>query len=73
MGLSGVRHNGRAGSREEGAESIHAEFNAIEQGHKNQRHDRVERLCRGVVEHLTESSQQNVAAQPPTKRWKVEE
>jgi hypothetical protein len=29
---------------EQGAESIHAEFNKIEQRHRNQRHDRVERL-----------------------------
>ena len=58
---------------EQGAESIHAEFNAIEQRHRNRRHDRVERLRRVVMEHLTKSSPQNVEAQPPTKRRKVEE
>ena len=58
---------------EQGAERIHAEFNAIEQRHRNQRYDRVERLRWVVVEHLTKSSPQNVVAQPPTKRRKVEE
>ena len=58
---------------EQGAESIHAEFNAIEQCHRNQWHDRVERLRRVVMEHLTKSSPQNVEAQPPTKRRKVQE
>ena len=58
---------------EQGAESIHAEFNRIEVRHRNQRHDRVERLRRVVSEHLTKSFSRNVAAQPPTKRRKVEE
>ena len=55
---------------EQGAESIHAEFNTIEERHRNQRHDRVERLRRVLIEHLTKSSPQNVAALPPSKRRK---
>ena len=55
---------------EQGAESIHAEFNRIEVRHRNHRHDRVEQLRRVVSEHRTK---RNVAAQPPTKRRKVEE
>jgi Holliday junction resolvasome RuvABC endonuclease subunit len=58
---------------EQGAESIHAEFNRIELRHRNQRHDRVERLRRVVTEHLTKSFPRNVAAHPPTKRRKIEE
>ena len=57
---------------EQGAESIHAEFNIIEQRHKNQRHDRVERLRRVVIEHITKNMT-NTAIQPPTKRRKVVE
>ena len=56
--------------REQGAESIHAEFNTIQERHRNQRHDRVERLRRVLIEHLTKSSPQNVAASSPTKRRK---
>ena len=58
---------------EQGAETIHAEFNRIELRHRNQRHNRVERLRRVAVEHLTKSSPLNVAAQPPTKRRKAVE
>ena len=58
---------------EQGAESIHAEFNRIEQRHRNQRHDRVERLKRVVTEHLLKSLPSHVAAQPPTKRRKIAE
>ena len=58
---------------EQVVESIHAEFDAVEQHHRNQWHDRVERLHWVVVEHLTKGSPQNVAAQPPTKHRMVEE
>ena len=58
---------------EQGAESIHAEFNRIEICYRNQRHDRVERLRRVVVEHLSRTNPTNVAAHPPAKRRKAEE
>ena len=57
---------------EQGAESIHAEFNRIEARHRNQRHNRVERLRRVVVEHLTRTNPQHVAALPPEKRRKTD-
>ena len=41
---------------EQGAESIHAEFNLIEVRHRNQCHDRAERLRQVMIEHLTEPS-----------------
>ena len=55
---------------EQGAESIHAEF---ELRHRNQRHDSVERLRRVVTEHLMKSSPCNVAVPPPIKRRKTVE
>ena len=58
---------------EQGAESIHAEFNRLEIRHRNQRHDRVERLRRVVTEHLTKSSPTNIVLQPKTKRRKNNE
>lgn len=56
---------------EQGAESIHAEFNRIEVRHRNQRHDPVERLRRVVTDHLLKSLPSHVAALPPTKRRKT--
>ena len=57
---------------EQGAESIHAEFNRMEARHRNQRHNSVERLRRVVVEHLTRTNPQHVAALPPAKRRKTD-
>ena len=56
---------------EQGAESIHAEFNRLEIRHRNQRHDRVERLRRVVTGHLTKSSPTNIVLQPKTKHRKL--
>ena len=58
---------------EQGAESMHAEFNPIELRQRNQRHDRVEQLLRVVTEHLVKSSPCNVAVQTPIKRRKTVE
>ena len=58
---------------EQGAESIHAEFNRLEIRHRNQRHDRVERLRRVVTGHLTKSSPTNIVLQPKMKRRKTNE
>ena len=63
---------GGSGIWDDGGTEIHAEFNVIEQCHRNQRHNRVERLRRVVMEHLTKSSPQNVVALPPTKHGKLE-
>ena len=55
---------------EQGAESIHAEFNLIEQQHKNQCHNRVERLRRVMVEHFVKNAPSTTAITPPTKKKK---
>ena len=42
--------------KEQGAESIHVEFNVIKERHRNQLHERVEKLHRVVVEHLLKTA-----------------
>ena len=58
---------------EQGAESIHAEFNSIEVRHRNLRHNRVERLRRVVSEHLVKSAPRHTAIELPSKRRKLAE
>ena len=58
--------------KEQGAESIHAEFNVIKERHRNLRHKRVERLRRVVIEHLLKTAPCNAAIQLPTKCRKLE-
>ena len=58
---------------EQGAESIHAEFNAIEVRHRNLKHNRVERLRRVVTEHLIKSAPRHGTIELPTKRRKLQQ
>ena len=55
---------------EQGAESIHANFNDIERSFNNMVHNRVERLLGVMKAHHLKISPANVAMKPPIKKRK---
>ena len=55
---------------EQGAESIHANFNEIERSFNSMIHNRVERLLAVVKTHHLRVSPVNVAMKPPIKKRK---
>ena len=56
---------------EQGAESIHARFNALERTYSNMT-DSVQRLKCMVLEHLRQTCPSNIVRQPPPqKRLKI--
>lgn len=63
-------HLGFGTMGEQGAESIHANFNSIERSFACMIHNRVERLQSVVREHHLRVSPANVVMQPPVKKRK---
>ena len=55
---------------EQGAESIHANFNNIERSFRNMVHDRVDRLRCVVREHYLRIAPENICLLPSVKRRK---
>lgn len=55
----------------QGAESIHAHFNALNRTYRSMS-DRVQRLRQTMVEHFLHISPVNIAAKPPVKKRKIE-
>ena len=66
-------HAGFGMMGEQGAESIHADFNQLERNHSNLKHHRVERLKRVVNDHLIRSSPSMVVLEPERKKYKSTE
>jgi len=57
---------------EQGAESIHANFNSIERSYKSIP-NKVDRLRCVMHEHHLRTAPVNIALQPPAKRYKTKE